>query len=76
MIVSFFAGKINPFRLGLKISLKLAGILDSTFVSSSACIAANFLISNKKSRDDTEIIGVIDFGNQGLSFTCYKLYHM
>jgi len=26
MVVTFFAGKINPFRLGLKTSLKLAGI--------------------------------------------------
>ena len=76
MIVTFFAGKINPFRLGLKSCLKLAGIEDCSFVSTSACIAANFLKSNQKSRDDTDVIGVIDFGSQGLSFSSYKLYHM
>ena len=76
MNVTVFTGKMNPFRLRLKNCLKLSGINDCNFVSSSACIAANFLTKNKKGREDTEIIGIIDFGSQGLSFTCYKLYHM
>jgi hypothetical protein len=71
-----FAGKINPYRLGLKTCLKLAGIQDCSFVSSSACVATNYLKANQRDRDDTEVLGVIDFGSQGLTFTCYKVYHM
>jgi hypothetical protein len=44
------------------------------FVSTTASIAASCLKDEKIDKDGTKIIGVIDFGSQGLTFSAFKLH--
>mgnify|MGYP002362329483 FL=1 len=76
LVVTLFVGYLNPYRQALSTCLSLGGISNFCLVNSSVCLAANYLKANPKERDDTEVVCVIDFGAQGLTFSGYKLYHM
>lgn len=71
-----FEGQLNPFRMSFKSCLKLAGIKQYSFVNVNNCIAVSYLKESQISRDQTETIGIVDFGDQGLTFSVNKLYFM
>lgn len=74
MIVTVFDGLLNPSRLSLQTCITIIGIKSIYFVNSNNCIATFYLKMNKKKRDDSEKIGIIDFGDVGMTFSIYKLY--
>lgn len=76
MVTTVFEGQLNPFRISLKNCLRLVGITDYSFVNVNNCIAVSYLKANKISRDETETIGIVDFGDQGLTFSINKVYFM
>lgn len=76
LICTVFEGQLNPFRLSLKHCFNLAGISAFNLVNTNNVIASHYLKTYKRKRDDTEIIGIVDFGDQGLTFSLQKLYFM
>ena len=52
----------------------MTGINDCFMVNSSLCVATSYLKNLKQGKDETEVVGVIDFGAQGLTFSQHKLY--
>lgn len=74
MVVTVFEGDSNSYRLALSHSLKIAGISHYSFVSSSSCIAVAYLRDNKQQRDEREVVGIVDFGDRGLSVAVCKVY--
>jgi hypothetical protein len=76
VIATVFEGQLNPFRMSFKNCLKIAGIKEYSLVNVNNCIAVSYLKENKINRDETETIGIVDFGDQGLTFSINKLYFM
>jgi hypothetical protein len=76
VVATVFEGQLNSYRISLKKCFKLIGINDYCFVNVNNCIAISYLKDNKIDRDETETIGIVDFGDQGLTFSINKLYFM
>jgi molecular chaperone DnaK (HSP70) len=73
MVTTVFEGEINSYRLSLSHCIKVIGVKDYCFVSTNNCIAVSYLKDIRKKRDETEIIGIIDFGDRGLTFSICKI---
>ena len=43
-------------------------------VNTGLCVVTSYLKSQKKGKDETEVMGVIDFGAQGITYSQHKLY--
>ena len=45
------------------------------FVNTNTCLATSYLKNKHKVTDETEVIGSVDFGAQGMTFSLHKLYY-
>ncbi len=73
MITTVFEGEINSYRISLGNCIKAIGVSHYNFVSTNNCIAISYLKESAKVKDDTEVIGIIDFGDRGFTFTICKI---
>lgn len=73
-VATVFEGDSNSYRLALSQSLNAIGITHLSLVSTAVCIGVAYLKDSRQTRDEREIVGVIDFGDRGLSVGVLKLY--
>lgn len=74
MVVTVFEGDSNHYRLALSHALNTAGITRFSLVSCTACIAVAYLRESKSERDEREVIGVVDFGDRGVTVGVCKVF--
>lgn len=73
MITTVFEGEINSYRYSLSNCIKAIGVNHFNFVNTNNCIAVSYLKESGKRKDETEVIGIIDFGDRGFTFTICKI---
>jgi molecular chaperone DnaK (HSP70) len=73
LVATVFEGDCNSYRLALSHSLKSIGITHFSLVSTAACISVAYLKDGQQ-RDEREVVGVVDFGDRGLSVGVCKVY--
>ncbi len=73
MITTVFEGEINSYRISLSNCIKQIGISLFNFVSTNNCIAVSYLKESGIKKDETEVIGIIDFGDRGFTFTICRI---
>lgn len=74
LVATVFEGEPNPYRLALSQSLNAIGITHFSLVSTAACIGVAYLKDGRQARDEREMVGVVDFGDRGLSVGVLKVY--